>query len=501
MKKVLLSIILLFLPILANAETVEIDGIWYNIISKAKVAEVTRNPNSSDLYSGSIEIPPSVNHNDVDYSVTSIGENAFYQCYGLTSVTIPNSVTSIGNLAFFNCSGLSTINIPNSVTSIGFDAFQECNGLTSVQITDLKAWCEILFDDGSSPLYYAHHLYLNGEEIKDLVIPSSVTSIGSWAFYGCSGLTSVTISNSVTSIGSYAFSWCSGIISVTIGNSVTSIGSYAFFNCSTLTTVTFSSSVTSIGDHAFYQCSALTTITIPNSVTNIGGQAFRECIGLTSITLPNKLTTICDGTFWGCSGLTSVTIGSGVTSIGPQAFANCDDLADVYCLAKKISDDNSWGHEGLYTYPNAFMDSYPQAITLHVPAASIEAYRSMEPWSLFKTIVPLEDSDNPETKKCATPEISYADGKVSLSCETEGVDFISEVTVEDAKNYYDSEFTLSQTYKISVYATKAGYENSDVATREIVIENGQTILFGDLNKDGKVDVADHVKLSDIIMNK
>ena len=140
-------------------------------------------------------------------------------------------------------------------------------------------------------------------------------------------------------------------------------------------------------------------------------------------------------------------------------------------------------------------------MTLHVPAASIETYRSMEPWILFKAIVPLEDGDIPTIQKCATPEISYADGKVSLSCETEGVELISEVTVADAKKYYDSEFTLSQTYKITVYATKAGYENSDVATREIVIENGQTALFGDLNKDGKVNVADHVKLSDIIMNK
>lgn len=140
-------------------------------------------------------------------------------------------------------------------------------------------------------------------------------------------------------------------------------------------------------------------------------------------------------------------------------------------------------------------------MTLHVPAASIEAYRSTEPWSQFKSIVPLEDGDTPTTQKCATPEISYADGKLDFTCETEGVGFVSEVIVGDAKKYYDASVTLSQTYKVTVYATKAGYENSDIATREIVIENGQSSLFGDLNKDGKVDVADHVKLSDIIMSK
>ena len=149
----------------------------------------------------------------------------------------------------------------------------------------------------------------------------------------------------------------------------------------------------------------------------------------------------------------------------------------------------------------AFKNSYPQAMTLHVPVASIETYRSTEPWSQFKAFVALEDGDTPTTQKCATPEISYANGKLDFTCETEGVEFVSEVIVGDAKKYYDASVTLSQTYKVTVYAVKPGYENSDVATREIVIENGQSSLFGDLNKDGKVDVADHVKLSDIIMNK
>ena len=373
MKKVLLSFLLMLLPMLASADAVEINGIWYNLVPKAKEAEVTKNPNIGPWqvsYSGSIEIPASVTYNEVKYSVTSIGGDAFSHCSGLTSVTIPNSVTSIGESAF----------------------------------------------------------------------------------YGCGDLTSVTIPNSVTSIGDYTFNF-SGLTSITIPNSVTSIGNYAFSSCS------------------------LTSVTIPNSVTSIGQYAFKDCTSLTSITIPNS-----------------------VTGIGDEAFAQCENLTDVFCLAEKLT-NNEMDDEGLYTEPDAFKDSYPQAMTLHVPAASVEAYRSTEPWSQFKSIVPLEDGDTPTTQKCATPEISYADGKVTLSCETEGVDFISEVTVADAKKYYDSEFTLSQTYTITVYATKAGYENSDVATREIVIENGQSSLFGDLNKDGKVNVADHVKLSEIILNK
>ena len=171
-------------------------------------------------------------------SVTGIGNYAFLGCRGLTSITIPNSVTSIGYNAFEYCDGLTSISIPNSVTSIGSYAFRDCSGLTSVYINDIESWCKITFITvESNPLYYAHHLYMNGSEITQLVIPNSVTSIGNHTFSGSSGLTSVTIHNSVTSIGESAFNGCSGLTSITIPNSVTSIGYYAFFGCSGLASV------------------------------------------------------------------------------------------------------------------------------------------------------------------------------------------------------------------------------------------------------------------------
>ena len=197
----------------------------------------------------------------VPEGVTSIGSSAFRNCTGLSSVTIPNSVTSIGGESFYNCSGLTSVTIGNSVTSIGNSAFYNCSGLTSVHISDIAAWCNIAFSGSdSNPLYHAHHLYLGDEEITDLVIPDSVTSIGNFAFEFCSGLTSVTIPSSVTSIKNYTFYNCSGLTSVTIPTSVTSIGYAAFSGCSGLTSVTIPNSVTSIGTNAFSGCSSIMSV-------------------------------------------------------------------------------------------------------------------------------------------------------------------------------------------------------------------------------------------------
>ena len=304
--------------------------------------------------SGAITIPSEIDGKPV----TSIGYNAFSYCTGLTSITIPNSVTSIGTYAFYGCSGLTSITIPNSVTSIGDWAFHGCSGLTSITIPN-------------SVTSIGGCAFHNCTGLTSITIPDSVTSIGGWAFNGCTGLTSInvasgnnyyssnngvlfnkkktalirypegksqtsyTIPNSVTSIGNYAFCGCSGLTSITIPNSVTSIGNYAFWGCSGLTSITIPDSVTSIGSWAFENCTGLTSITIPNSVTSIGNGAFAGCTGLTSITIPNSVTSIRYGAFWGCTGLTSITIPDSVISIGNRAFEDCTGLKDVYYTGSK----------------------------------------------------------------------------------------------------------------------------------------------------------------------
>ncbi len=462
MKKLFLSLLVALLPLVASAENVKIGDLWYEVISKIGEATVIKSQDNSK-YSGKVVIPESVIYNDKTYSVTSIGSSAFRSCNGLTSVTIGNSVTSIGNsafnycllltsvtignsvtsidsYAFEGCSGLTSIAIPNSVTSIGSSAFSKCSGLTSVTI-------------GNSVTSIGSSAFSSCNGLTTVEIPNSVTSIGNYAFRSCSGLTSIAIPNSVTSIGSYAFEGCSRLTSIEIPNSVTSIGSCAFSSCSGLTSIAIPNNVTSIGSSAFSSCSGLTSIEIPNSVTSIGSSAFEGCSGLTSIEIPNSVTSIGYNAFSKCSGLTSVTIGNSVTSIGDKAFANCAEITNVYCLAEKVPSTNS----------NAFENSYIEYVTLHVPASSIEKYKATTPWSSFGKVVTLESGDVQEPEICAVPTITYQNGKLVFGCETEGAEFVSEITDADIKKHFESEISLTATYNISVYATKEGYKNSEVA--------------------------------------
>ena len=219
---------------------------------------------------------------------------------------------------------MQTLVINSGVTSIGECAFWGCTGLTSVTIPN-------------SVTSIGGYAFYRCTGLTSITIPDSVTSIGGCAFYCCTRLTSVTIPDSVTSIDSSAFNGCTGLTSITIPDSVTSIGYSAFSGCTGLTSITIGNSVKSIGYEAFCRCTGLTSITIPDSVTSIGEHAFYYCTGLTSITIPDSVTSIGACAFWGCTGLTSITIPDSVTSIGGSAFYSCNGLKEIYLFSKSLS--------------------------------------------------------------------------------------------------------------------------------------------------------------------
>ena len=342
------------LPTLAH--DFEVGGIYYDYLDyTAKTVEVTYRGSSStdyyDEYTGSVTIPSSVTYSGTTYSVTSIGSAAFYDCTGLTSITIPNSVTTIGSNAFYGCTGLTSVTIPNSVTSIGNFAFYCCSGLTSIAIPNsVTSIGRSAFEDCTG--------------LTSITIPNSVTSIGDEAFYGCTGLTEVTIGNSVTSIGEGAFDGCSGVIEINYNaeNCTSMSSSYSVFkDCIALKNVNIGNNVKTIPSYAFYNCTGLTSVTIGNSVTSIGENAFyntnwynNHADGVIYInnvlyhykgTMPNNTSiNITDGTvsispcaFHSCDGLTSVTIPNSVTKIGADAFSGCYSLTEV-----NISDLSAW---------------------------------------------------------------------------------------------------------------------------------------------------------------
>ena len=257
-------------------------------------------------------------------SVTSIGDSAFSWCRSLSEIVIPSSVTSIGDRAFEDCSSLKYISIPKSVIGLNGNPFAEWNGKLECLSPNFVYEDDILFNKDKSRI-----ISFRNQNIRSYVIPSSVTSIGDYAFWYCDSLSEIVIPSSVTSIGDHAFSDCYSLSEIVIPTSVTSIGDSAFSSCNSLSEIVIPSSVTSIGDSAFSDCYSLSEIVIPSSVTSIGDNAFYGCDSLSEIVIPSSVTSICDSAFSDCCSLSEIVIPSSVTSIGKYAFYGCYSLSEI----------------------------------------------------------------------------------------------------------------------------------------------------------------------------
>ena len=328
--------LMVMMPLMVNAYDAEIDGIYYNF--SGDEAEVTyqqrvgENQIPMSDYSGLVVIPTSVDYDGKTYSVTAIGDSAFYACYNVTSVTMPKGLTRIGEYAFCDCVKLSDINFPEGLSTIGKNAFERC------------------------------------QMLKDIVIPRSVTNIGDYIFLYCEYINSIKVEEGNTVYDSR--NDCNAIIETAanrlirgcnntiIPEDITSISAYAFEGCQRLTSVTIPKGVTTIEEGTFYFCTNLKSVIIPEGVTSIQRIGFLSCINMESVSIPSSM-----------------------TYIGEGAFAGCDYLKDVYCYAEQVPE----------TEDHVFLYDPVYKATLHVPAGSVEKYKATEPWKDFGIIVELSD--------------------------------------------------------------------------------------------------------------
>ncbi len=372
-------------------------------------------------------------------TVTCIGNNAFYGCSGLTSFMIPPSVAHIGSGAFASCTGLASVTIPNSVTAIDGNPFYGCTNLSSI-VVDTGNPCYHSYGGNTAIIETATKTLITG--CANTVMPNDLLAIGAYAFYYCSGLTSVVIPEGVTSIGEYAFSrtgltaltlpesvtsidrcafswcsnlgsiniptgvtsisdcilqYCSSLQSIYIPEGVTSIGSSAFYGCSALTEISLPSTITSIGDYAFSGCTGLTIIEMPDDVTSIGNNAFAGCSNLEHINIPSKLTSITERVFQNCSNLQSISMPLGVTSIGTSAFYGCKAFTAINIPSTVTCIGNSafTGCSSLTSIKSYVTDVFETGTrpfyncnlaTLYVPQGLVDVYRSTPDWNTIDFI-------------------------------------------------------------------------------------------------------------------
>lgn len=368
--------------------------------------------------------------------LTEIGRNAFYNCPTLVSVTLPNSVIRIGKYAFSNCESLNSITLSNNLKDIGDEAFESCSSLFEIKLPstltsigalafsqsgvksinigpnvtnigggslstcehvsvdrsnttfDSRDNCEAIIKTadnalviGTSNSYIPSSVTSIGEfafaysKVKEINIPSSVVQISKAAFYNCKELEKISIPSSVTTLGSHAFTSCANLDNIILPSSISKIDRNTFQLCESLKNIEMPGSITEIGTNAFAGCKSLSSITIPSSVTRLGDFVFNECTSITSIEIPNSVVELGSNPFGFCSSLKSLTLSKNLTSLTGYIFDNLESLSDVYVGWSKpieLSDD-------------VFEDCDMSKVTLHCPKGTSQLYKKATGWKHFGT--------------------------------------------------------------------------------------------------------------------
>ncbi len=358
---------------LSAATTIEVDVLYYNLLPDSVSAEVTYPPgnymshNPYNPYNPykmtTLSIPSSVSYNGKTYTVTTIGDHAFFGS-SLVTVTIPNTVTKIEWYAFGQSSNLITINIPNSVYDIEREAFystkwydNQPDGVIYAGLVALRYKGEMppgtilnLRSDCTGIAAYFYYNVFGDSCLIAVNMGNNVKVIGDYAFCGSSNLSSISLSNKLESInmgalsrtgivnislpaslktlGESAFSGCTALKTATLGSNITTLNNSTFYGCTSLTSITIPAGVTYIGQSCFSQ-SGLTSITIPDATKSIDWRAFANCEALKTVSFPQSLQLISSLCFTGCTALTSVTLPNWLTYLGDKAFSGCSALKNV----------------------------------------------------------------------------------------------------------------------------------------------------------------------------
>lgn len=382
----------------------------------------------------------------------------------ITTLEIPSEITSIGDGVFLSSNSLTNLTLSSKITSAGKYAFNNCSNLKDIRYyiyDDLATYIQ-----KGHPAFYVNcgiKYYWNNQEITTLEIPTSVTSIGNHAFYGCNGLTSVEFPSNLSSIGDWAFSNCSGLTSVDLPSSITKMGECVFYYCKNLSSVKLPSEITaisngafgysslkdielpagitSIGDDAFVNCSNLQNINLPSGITTIGTGAFWDCSNLTNVILPSALTSIGDIAFLNCSNLANVTLSSNITSIGYSAFSDCKSLKNL-TISKDVTsikdirfyyEYDELELESVYVAwenpieAGSFFDRIKISnCTLYVPQGTKEAYANADVWKDFGNIIEYDATGIYKvTNRSDVKEISrYSLNGQRVTSPTKGVNIV-----------------------------------------------------------------------------
>lgn len=458
-KKVLFLVLGFILSVTGNAYDFEKNGFYYNITS---IQNLTVELTCGDVkYSGDIVVPDSVDYSNKSFVVTRLGDYVFQGCGEITSIVIPHSVTTTGAYTFSGCSNLKTLTIPYSITEIG----------KSTACSDYGRYCfsgcynleNLIFEEGSTATLYLH--------------PNDWYTGSCRPFVGCR-LKSLYIGRNIECYSRDHADWCN-----------------PFYGQSSLTEIHFGESVTTIISRMFQSCTSLEHIDIPSNIKYIGAYAFLDCTKLNDIIFQEGLLSIGNNAFKNCKSIKKVTIPCTITDINSEAFLNCTSITQVFSKSEipcRLAE-------------NAFPGITYLSATLYVPIGTKKLYENADGWRDFSSIVETDDFDVildiPQPSKCSTPSISYSQGKLIFSCDTEGADCVTTIGDKDIKTHYGNEINLMPSYTISVYAKAEGYMNSDTVTAKLTwsdsglkVENinvtSTTNDKCDVNDDGTVDVAD-----------